>query len=101
MPQHTAPQPSLLVGPTASHESPAPHAELGPHWQVPFTQRSPAPQHSAPHTGPSGHPLDAPHDAGLASTPPSAQPSSVQVAPSAVQVHELQPSPAGKTSSIA
>jgi hypothetical protein len=97
MPQHTAPQPSLPVGPTASHVSPAPHAELGPHWQDPFTQRSPAPQHSAPHTGP-GHPLDAPHEAGFASTPPSRQASPVQMTPSAVHVHVLQLSHAGKTS---
>ena len=100
-PQHNVPQLSLPIGPTPSHESPPLHAGLDPHWQAPFTQRSPDPQHNVPHTAPTGHPPDGAHDAGFASTPPSTQASAVHAAPFAVHVHELQPSPAGNISPIA
>jgi hypothetical protein len=81
--------------------SPVPHAGFVPHTQVPLAQRSPCLQQMTPHAGPSGHPPEALHDSGLASTPASLHATSVHTTPLAVQVHELQPSPAGNTSPTA
>jgi len=96
VPQQIEPQRSPPIGPGASQLSPVPHAGSVPHLHTPLSQRSPIAQHSAPHAGPDpcGQPPVAPQNPGSA----SAHACFVHDAPVAVHVHELQPSPAGKTS---
>lgn len=90
------------MGPAASQPSLAPQAALGPQAQVPLLQRSPAPQHRPLHAGPAGQPSVGAQAAAGAPSPtpasPGSQPMSVQATSPSVQLHELQPSPAGKMS---
>gem|GEM_PF-3613380 len=59
---------------------------------------SPVPQQRPPQLGPRGQPFDGAQLDGLASTPASTHAISVHAIPVASQLHELHPSPAGKTS---
>jgi hypothetical protein len=89
-PQQIVPQPPFVVGPLASQWSPAPHAVPDPQWHVPFTQRSPSPQHRIPQAGPAAQPPPGSHAATSASLLASAHPplhASTLASPQAVLVH--------------